>query len=183
MGRRAKHAAGEDAANNKKHRTIAILLIIIIIILLMLLLRSCTASVPVLNPDFPPVEDDPNAEALGGDEEKLDHEEGGGAVSIELHDEFTIDLSEGKAHLYFANPNRSTQDMMVEVVIQDQVIIQSGRLRPDHKVTSLDLLKNAEKKLTAGVYKGKIVVYYYDPVNNERAMVNTEVPVTITVQE
>ncbi len=161
-----------------------ILLLIIIIILILLLLRQCSTEPPILNPDYPPASDDPNGEAIPGDDDqsKLEHEEGGGAVSLQFRDQLIIDLSDKKAYLYFANPGRSTQDMMLQIVIQEQVIVQSGRLRPGYQVQKLDLLKDAEKMLVEGTYNGKFVVYYYDPVTNERAMVNTDAPVTITVK-
>ena len=49
--------------------------------------------------------------------------------------------------------------------------------------SALNLLDGAEKKLAAGGYDGKIVVLYYDRTSGEKAMVNTEIPVTVTVTE
>lgn len=175
----------EDKDDKRKWYIVAaIILLIIIIILLLLLLKQCSSDFPTLNPDFPPQEDDPNANPIpGGDEDKLPHEEGGGAAGLVYKDKLTIDLSDKKASLTFANPGRSTQDMVVWLMIQDQVIIQSGRLRPGYQVDTLDLLRGAEKMLSEGVYEGKFIIYYYDPETNERAMVNTEAPVTVTVKK
>ena len=168
----------------KRYKTIAAILVIIIIILILLLLRHCSADRTVLNPDYPPVNDDPYAEVIpGDDDEKLTHEEGGGAVSIQLQDTVTIDLSDGIAYLNFANPGRSTQDMMMQIIIQDEIIVQSGRLRPGYQLSQVDILDGAEKMLTEGTYNGKYKIYYYDPVDNERAMIDTEVPITVTVRQ
>lgn len=168
---------------NRRHRTVANIMLIIIIILILLLLRQCSGA-EVLNPDYPPVSDDPYASEIPGDNgEKLEHEEGGGAVSIELQDNVTIDLSDKMVYLHFANPGRSTQDMMMQIEIQGEILVQSGRIRPGYQVKQLDLLKNAEKKLKKGIYEGTIKLYYYNPENNERAMIDTRIPVDITVRQ
>ncbi|MFR6562092.1 MAG: hypothetical protein ACLUR5_08915 [Eubacterium ventriosum] len=82
-----------------------------------------------------------------------------------------------------ANPTKSNQDMVLQLVIDDVVILQSGRLEPGNRVSALNLLDGAEKKLATGGYDGKIVVLYYDRTSGEKAMVNTEIPVTVTVTE
>ena len=61
--------------------------------------------------------------------------------------------------------------------------MQSGRLRPGNQVTSLDLLDGAANQLAAGGYDGKFVVLYYDQQSGEKAMIHTEIPVTVTVTE
>lgn len=40
-----------------------------------------------------------------------------------------------------------------------------------------------EKRLSAGGYDGKFVVLYYGRTSGELAMVNTEIPVTVTVTD
>lgn len=92
-----------------------------------------------------------------------------------------INLTDKKASLVFGNPARSNQDALVQLVIQDTVILQSGSLTPGTRVTTLDLAKDAEKKLTAGVYEGKFVVSFYDQPTGRWATLNAEIPVTVTV--
>ena len=94
-----------------------------------------------------------------------------------------VDLSDKQAMLLFANPGKSNQDMVIQIIIQDVVICQSGTLTPGHQVKTLDLQDGAEKLLTAGIYEGKFNVLYYHPETGEKAIVNTEIPVTITVQD
>lgn len=139
---------------------------------------------PVLAPDYAPVEEEENAQPIEDDSnEKLEAEEGGGAVSLTYSNEATIDLSDKTASLVFANPGKSLQDMVVQIVIDDTVIVQSGTIKPGNQVTTLDLLDGAETKLQPGGYDGKFVVFYYDQDSGEKAVVNTEIPLTITVQE
>lgn len=138
----------------------------------------------VLTPDYAPQEKEENQFPIEGDGgEKLEQPTGGGAVSLTYSDSATIDLSEKKAALIFGNPSKSNQDVIVQIVIQDEIIVQSGRITPGNKVTTLKLLKDAHQKLSAGTYHGKFTVLYYDPISGEKAILNTEIPITVAVQE
>ena len=168
----------------KMYRRITTILLIIIIILILLLLQKCSSDVPVLNPDYPPQETEQNAQPIpNGTDKKYKHSEGGGAVRLTYSDKVTIDLTDKKAELHYLNPSSSTQDIMIRIIIQDQVIAQSGRLLPGYQVRELDLIVDAEKMLIEGTYSGKFEIYFYDPETNERAMLNAEAPITITVQQ
>ena len=165
-------------------------IVIIILILLLLLMISITVwalffrdTSPVLAPDYAPQETEENAEIIDDDTDgdKLEQPQGGGAVSLTYSKEATIDLSENIAKILFANPYKSNQDMMIQIVIQDTVIVQSGRLTPGHQVTKLELFDKV--KLSEGVYEGKFVVLYYQKDTGEKAMINTEIPLTIKVEE
>ena len=139
-------------------------------------------SGPALAPDYAPQEEEQNAETIPNDTgEKMENPEGGGSVSLTYSREVSIDLSDETATLLFANPGKSNQDMVLQIVIQDTVIVQSGTLKPGNQVTALDLLDGAAKKLSAGTYEGNFNVLYYNPENGEKAIVNTEIPITITV--
>ena len=113
----------------------------------------------------------------------MESDKGGGSVSLSYSDKITIDLSDGQATLMFANPGKSNQDMVLQIVIRDTVIVQSGTLSPGNRVTTLDLLPGAEKRLVPGGYDGKFAVFYYDEKTGEKAMVNTEIPISITIEE
>ena len=139
-------------------------------------------SGPVLAPDYAPQEEEQHAETIPNDDgEKMEQPNGGGSVSLSYSREVTIALGEETAKLYFANPGKSNQDIVLQLVVQDQVILQSGTLKPGNQVTSLELLNGAAKMLSEGGYEGKFVVLYYHPETGEKAVVNTEIPVSITV--
>ena len=139
---------------------------------------------PVLAPDYAPQEEEQYAEDIPDDEgEKLESPEGGGSVSLTYSREVSIDLGERKAELHFGNPGKSNQDMVIQIVIQDNVIVQSGTLKPGKQVNSLELLADAEDKLTAGAYDGRFNILYYDQETGEKAIVNTEIPITVDVTE
>lgn len=174
-----------EQKNSKRNLLIPVLLIIIAISICVtvwaLFFRD---SSPVLAPDYAPKEEEQNAEAIPDDSgEKMEQPDGGSSVSLTYAKEVTIDLSDETASVYFANPGKSNQDMVLQVVVQDEVVVQSGTLKPGKQVTSLELLDGASKMLSTGGYEGKIVVLYYHPETAEKAVVNTEIPVTITVNE
>lgn len=148
-----------------------------------LFLREPAAE--TLAPDYAPQETEKNAEPIEGDDgrDKLEAQAGGGAVSLSYAKTVSIDLSDKKASLYFANPSESTEDMLVQLVIDETVVVQSGRLTPGNQVTALDLSNGTDSLLSEGGYDGKLVVLFYNQTTSEKAMINTEIPVTITVTE
>ena len=136
----------------------------------------------ILNPDYAPQNKEENAETIPDDTgDKMENPEGGGAVSLTYSNEVTIDLSDKAAALYFANPGKSNQDMVIQIAIQDTIILQSGTLSPGNQVKILNLLEGAEDMLQPGGYEGKFIVLYYDLTSGEKSMVNTEIPITINV--
>lgn len=139
---------------------------------------------PVLAPDYAPVEEEANAQPYDdGNTEKMDAEEGGGAVSLTYSDQVTVDCSDKTVSLIFANPSKSRQDMVVQILVDDTLIAQSGTLKPGNQIQTLPLLDSVDKQLQPGGYDGKFAVYYYDPDSGEKAVINTEIPITVTVQE
>lgn len=172
----------------KGQKSTKILMAILILVSLVCMATSIWAlffrQPTVLAPDYAPQKEEQHAETIPNDDgEKLEQPKGGGSVSLTYSREVTIDLSEKSAGLLFANPNKSNQDMVLQIVIQDTVIVQSGTLKPGNQVNTLDLLAGAEKQLTEGVYEGNFNVLYYSQETGEKAIVNTEIPVTITVSK
>lgn len=134
-----------------------------------------------LVPDHAPPEES-QAQTIPGDTgEKLDNPENGGSVSLTYAKEVTVDLSEGTVDLLFANPGKSNMDMVLQILIQDTVISQSGTLQPGKQILLMDLLEGSAEKLSVGVYEGLFNVLLYRPETGEKAIVNTEIPVMITV--
>ena len=166
-----------------------------LLILLLLLLCFIATGVSVwalffrepditLAPDYAPQEQEEHAETIPDDTgDKMETPQGGGAVSLTYANQVGIDLSAGTVSLLFANPGKSNQDMVIQVVIQDQVIAQSGTISPGYRVMNLDLLEGAVKMLSTGGYDGKFVVLYYNQETGEKAIINTEIPIQITVTE
>jgi len=137
-----------------------------------------------LAPDYAPVDTEQHAQPIPGDQgEQTQAQPGSGSVSLTYSNEVVIDLNSGLAELLFANPGRSNQDMVLQIVIQGTVILQSGRITPGNQVTQLELSADAAQLLSSGGYEGSFLVFYYDPVSGEKAIVNTEIPISVTVTQ
>ena len=170
----------------KKNKTTLLILLLLLITLSAVCVTVWALffrdSGPTLAPDYAPQEMEQNAESIPDDsDEKMAKPEGGGSVSLTYSNKVTIDLSDKAAALYFANPGKSNQDMVIQIAIQDTIILQSGTLSPGNQVKLLNLLEGAEEMLQPGGYEGKFIVLYYDQTSGEKSMVNTEIPITINV--
>ena len=170
--------------NNTKFYSILIVLIIIIIATLSVTVWAIlTKEKTVITPDYAPVELDPNATPINGNEDKLPHSEGGSSVGIIYAKDLTVNLRNREIELLFANPQRSNQDMVIAIVIQDCLLVTSGRITPGNKITRLKLNSDAIERLTMGGYNGKIIISCYNPVSGEKSLLNTEISVLIQVVE
>lgn len=136
-----------------------------------------------LTPDYAPRREDKYAQSLDDQgDEKLEQVQGGGAVSLTYSTKVTVTLDDGMASVYFANPSKSNQDMVLQLVVQDVILAQSGRLSPGKQLDTLELLEGAASRLQPGGYNGQFVVLFYQPDTGEKTIVNTEIPVDVTVQ-
>lgn len=137
----------------------------------------------VLTPDHAPVVEE-NAMPIPGDTGTPDDvQPGSGRVSLTYFNQVNIRLAKQTAQLLFANPGRSNQDMVLQLVIQDRVILQSGRITPGNQVEKLDVAPEAAAMLMPGGYEGVFLIHFYDPASGDKAIVTTEIPVSVTVYE
>lgn len=174
-----------ESTNKDKSKILIVVLLLIAVLALAFGIWAMWFREPeVLSPDYAAKETELNAEQIEGDDsEKLDAPDGGGAVTLIYGKEVEISLSENKASFLIGNPSESTEYLVAEIVIQDHVIAQSGAIKPGYRVTELELLSDAKDLLTVGGYDGKIVLYMYNGETDERSIVNSEIIVTVTVNE
>lgn len=162
-------------------------IIALVLVAVMMFLMGCGSgaqdSNEILVPDLSPEEAEPNIETIPNDTDKKPDNTDGGSVSLTYSDQVAINLREKIASLYFGNPGRSNQDMILRIVIQDKVIAQSGIIPAGYQVKTVSLLQDAVSILKAGRYSGKFVVYYYDQKTGKLATVNTEIPITVVVEK
>lgn len=164
-----------------------ILLAAIIIAVVILCQVVLNPSVPVINPDHPLPDEDPYVEVIPEDEtEKVQSESGGGSVSMIYTLVADLDLSSGKANIYFMNPNASNHDVVVKLCVLDDdkevVIAESGRVQAGYGLYKLDMTEGSAV-LSSGVYDAVYKVQYYDPLTGEKALVEstiTDVALTVT---
>lgn len=174
--------------DDKKKTGKTLLIVCLIVLIVIFLLTSIwllffRKSDEYLIPDYAPYELESNAQVIDGNDTapKLESPDGGGAVSLTYSKTVRVSLSEKTLSLLIGNPNKSDQDIVFQVVIKDTVIAQSGRLIPGHQVQKMNLNTDVTKQLEEGGYDGKIIIYYYDRQTGEKAMLNTEIPVTLIV--
>ena len=180
----------ENFENREKNRKKKRWMLALLILLLLLLITSCSVTIwsiffrdttPTLAPDYAPQEIEPNAQPTPEpeDTEKLDQVQGGGSVSLQYTKEAAVDLSDGMVYLSFANPGESNQDIVLQVIVQGKVIAQSKLLPPGNSISQLPLLDGVN--LSPGGYNGKFTAaYYYE--NGEKAIIQTDIPLVIRVQ-
>ncbi len=167
--------------DKKKNKLIIILSIVIVV-----LLAVGTWFFFFKQPDkiIPDYVKESNAQEMGDDDsKKMEKPDGGGAVSLLYSKNVKVNLSDSRVSLFVGNPKKSTQDIVLQVLIDENVIAQSGRLVPGYQVDELTIDKNAKTILTKGGYKGKIKIFYFDETGGKKAMLNTEIPVSIEVNE
>ena len=140
-------------------------------------------SETALTPDYAPKVED-HAQPIPGDTATGNEAQpGSGSVSITYSNQVNIRLGDRTAKLLFANPGRSNQDMVLQLMIQDRVILQSGRILPGNQVEKLDVPPEAAAMLMAGGYEGIFLIHFYDRSSGEKAIVTTEIPVSVVVAE
>ena len=174
----------EDKKSKKKWLLLLLLLLLLLIIAICITVWALFfRSAPALSPDYAPRQEEQYAEDIGdSDTSKLSQTEGGGAISITYTTNVEIDLSGKTANLYFVNPSKSNQDIVLQIVVQDVVVARSGTISPGKRVERLDLMEDAASRLSPGGYNGEFKVLYYQPDTHEKTIVNTEIPVNITVK-
>ena len=163
-------------------------IVVIAIILSALLLSVCFSSLhkqggEVLIPVLAPEETEPNVETIPNDTSTKADNTNGGSVRLTYSDKVTIDLNDKIATLYFGNPGRSNRDMILRIVIQDEVIAQSGLIPSGYQVETIELLPEAVSLLQTGAYSGKFAIFYYSQETGELATINTEIPITVVIRK
>ena len=137
-----------------------------------------------ITPDYPPQGTEQNQKPLEGDEgEKIESPSGGGAINVTYGTSVTVDLSDNKVTLLYANPQASNQNVAILIMIDDLVVAKSDQITPGYGVDTLTLEEYAKERLAVGGYNGELVIRAYNPETGEKAMVDTKGEITITVVE
>ena len=105
-------------------------------------------------------------------------EDGGGAIVI-CDTEITAHLDTGKIDMDYRNPVSSASAVVLQLLIGDKVVSQSGSIYPGYKLQDMQLLENV--KLQEGGYYGIIKIAFYDPNSGEKALVDTDIEVSVNV--
>ena len=80
------------------------------------------------------------------------------------------------------DPASSDQGLVIQLLIQGEVLAESGLLPPGTAVYTLELLPGAAERLEPGGYDGSFLVSYYDTENGQRSVLQTEAEIRVTVK-
>lgn len=193
QNKQGRHQAEREgqARGNRVIAALAAVLVLLMAVIIFLLLRSCGAEERppvVLEPDYPSISTDPNATPIEDEPaaEKPVVTQGGGSVTISFMDNVIYSASTGRLSLFYQNPGNSTHNVVLQVILvrgeEEYLLSQSGVLEPGYQVTSLTAAEDAPQ-LSPGGYEGKLRLLFYDMETGERAIVDTDIPCTVTVTE
>ena len=154
----------ENTDKNRKKRWLLLVLLLLLLLLLLLGVLFCRKKPQATEP-----------------ESSVSTPAGGGTVSLTYSDAAGIDLTAGQVTLLFANPEKSGWDASVCLVVGECEAARSDLLAPGEQVTQLPLLDGAEKDMAAGSCSGTLKVSFYHPQTGAKAMLDAEIPVTVTV--
>ena len=172
----------EEERKKEKRKIILILLLILLLLLtgivgfLFVRNRNLDGFAPKL---------DTFAEQMEVSGEKMEVPEGGGAVSLTYSTDVTVILEEKKAEVLFENPSKSTKDAVLELAVcgqnegEEKEIARSELIPAGYRLSEMSV--NQETELETGKYEGVLHVRYYDPQTKKQEVVDTKIPVTITV--
>lgn len=169
--------------NKDKYQKVSIVLILIAILMFgasMYIIINKEDS----KKDYAPSDAEPGAVKL--DEEESTMSSSGSKVSIKYKNEAIVDLGKGKVELFFQNPSRSNQNVILEIRASEldnpdeEITIAKSNIVPvGYGIYELSLYHDLNLK--KGDYSGRIVVNYYDVKTGEKSAVNTNIPIAIEV--
>ena len=166
---------------DRRSKTYLILAIVIALLAVCVAIWALCFRAPEAPADeiLSPVTDEHLTPTDDGNDEKMPQAEGGGAVNITYSTQVTISLADAAAAVQITNPTRSNQSMVIQLVIQDVQVGQSGSIPPGNQLTVIPLKENIT--IEPGSYDGKFQLLFFDPETNEQANLTTNIPVTVTV--
>ena len=179
-------------------------IIITSILLVALLLTGCKWGKDPTPPDYPEPPVDSNAETYvetdisgevvtediggvsqGGSQGGVNTKpEGGGSVGLTYQTDVVISIAQSKViKMFFANPGRSYDNVSIVLYVDGFKVAESGILVPGTQLTTLELNEVGERVIKdIGIYDGKFLVEFYNGETNEKAVINTEIPIRAIVQ-
>ena len=141
---------------------------------------------PVINPDHPLPDIDPDIEVLPDDDEKVNSEGGGGFVSMVYTKDVTVSLSTNKAKIFYQNPNKSNHSVVLELYLvssdTEYFLGRTGLIPAGSAIYAMDVSER-DANIRAGIYTGLYRTFYYDPITGERAALSsdiTQIKVSVT---
>lgn len=179
-----KKCTGVKLVKNKrkKYRMCVMILLVILLLGIGVIVALCVKK--SRSDDFAPKVDQA-AEQMESSGEKLDEPKGGGAVSLTYSTVVTVSTEDRTVRILFENPSKSTKDTSLQLTVNGQnegeelLIAESELIPAGYKLAQMNLKDKVD--LDPGKYEGNLKVLYYDSENGEKEVVDTNIPVTLAV--
>jgi len=169
---------------NKGSKIIYGILILLIIACVVVIIILLDKKEKTLTPDFAPGTIDTDAIKEDDSGKKMDVSSGGGAVSLSYSNVVMIDSSSKQVKMYFKNPGKSRESIVLEIVIEqngeEYVLAKSDLLPPGYALYKMNL--DTDIELPVGGYKGIFRISYYDEESGAKQIVNTKIDVSIEIK-
>lgn len=168
----------------RKNLIINVILISFIIICLIIILCQFCGNRKKLIPDYAPGVIDSNAIKENDNDDKMNISNGGGAVNLIYSDTATIDLETKNIQIYFKNPSKSRESIILQIIIRDgseEVVIAESDLIPSG-YSIKKMLLNDNISLSKGGYEGIFKVVYYNEETRIKEMVDTKIDISMEVK-
>lgn len=135
--------------------------------------------------EYATIEVDPGQEKVK--EEKNVEKNGSNSVSFTFNKNVVISKSNGACILDFVNPSSDSNKIVIELQIVNRAgervtIATSKAILPGYKLEALQLSDSAYDVLTGTETKGYVVLVPYDSKTEAKALVQTELPVSIAFE-
>lgn len=176
-----------NSLSEQKKKTITILILCILLLgfvgttLFLLFLQEEDNPNPL---DYAPQGIEENQKRLWNDKrDKIDSEDGGGAINVTYNPTAMVDLSKEKVELYYANPRASNHNVAICIQIDDMIIAESDIIEMGYYIDTLNLVETAKEKLKVGEYEATVIIKAYNSVNGEKSMVDTKGQIVLSVVE
>ncbi len=133
---------------------------------------------------YAPIVPDKEVVKIKSDEEAtVKPSSGTNKMSFQFNETLHVDPKDGSCYINLSNPSYSTNKLVAKLLSGDDesVMAQTGGIEPGYGLSSLQLNDNGYDKINAGIRNGYILLTAYNNITDDKAMVDSKLPVTIVV--
>ncbi len=134
---------------------------------------------------YAPVVPDHDQIIIKDDEAKEEDSSGTNSLSFRFNETVRIDSKTGNCYLDFRNPSNNPNMLVVSLYADNEsetLIAESGAINPGYGLSYLKLNKDGYAAVKSGVRKGHVLITAYSKETNDKAMVDSELPVQLTIE-
>lgn len=134
---------------------------------------------------YAPIAADKNQIRITDQGEERDAPDGENVLSFSFDETLHIDPETGYCYINFGNPSYATNKIVVRLEADNDartVMAQSGAIEPGHGLRFLNLNADGATLINEGLRKGFIILTPYHNDTDDKSMVDSTLPVKITIE-